>query len=144
MLTKEQVSCQGTALTGMRLTKNAPQGTHSVKKETQLWRGVCSPAQDFLYRAASGKQRRQPVTLATATSVEPLRGRKLPCSESKRKREHISQPCVHCARMGVCGCASMCAPAYTGLFKANVETLPQEPLPSSLRQDLSNPELTYV
>lgn len=37
----------------------------------------------------------------------------------------------------------MCAPVPThGFSKVNAETLPQEPRPSSLRQDLSNPQLT--
>lgn len=36
----------------------------------------------------------------------------------------------------------VCTCAYTRLFKVNAENLPQEPRPSSLRQDLSNPQLT--
>lgn len=71
------------------------------------------------------------MTLATATSVEPPRGRKLSCSESKGEE-------------GANFTNRVCTCAYKRFFKVNVENLSQEPLPSSLRQDLSNPELTYV
>lgn len=87
-----------------------------MKKEAQLWRWVCSPAQDFRCRAASGTQRSQPVTLATATSVEPLRGRKLSCSESKRgEGAHFTIVCALCVH-GCVWYASMCAPVPTHGF----------------------------